>query len=257
VSAAWFLKDLLVILLLPPANGLLLICLAGFWRRRRWAFGLAAFGTALLVLQSLPLVAGALMASLEERAGPVLQDTDGAQAIVVLGSGLELEQPEYAGDTAGERTLLRLRYGALLAKRYNLPLLVTGGHPKNATRTEAAVMAGILEREFAVKVRWQEGESRNTAENASKSAAILHAAGVRRIVLVTQAFHMPRAVRLFRGAGLEVVPAPTQFKSAGRSSFGPLDLLPQSQALRNSYFALHEWLGIAWLALTVEGTTAQ
>ena len=257
MSFAWFLKDLLVILLLPPANGLLLICLAGLWRRRRWAFGLAAFGTALLVLQSLPLVAGALMASLEERAGPVLQHTDGAQALVVLGSGLERGQPEYGGDSAGERTLLRLRYGALLAKRFDLPLLVAGGRPENATQTEAAVMADILEREFAVKARWQEGESRNTAENASKSAAILRAAGIRRVVLVTQAFHMPRAVRLFRAAGLEVVPAPTHFKTAGRSPLGALDLLPQSNALRNSYFALHEWLGIAWLALTVEGTTAQ
>lgn len=257
MSAAWFLKDLLVILLLPPANGLLLICLAGLWRRQRWAFGLAACGTALLVLQSLPLVAGALMASLEERAGPVLQHTDGAQAIVVLGSGLDLKAPEYDGDTAGERTLLRLRYGALLAKRFDLPLLVAGGRPENATQTEAAVMADILEREFAVKARWQEGESRNTAENASRSAAILRAAGIRRVVLVTQAFHMPRALRLFRAAGLEVVPAPTHFKTAGRALLGPLDLLPQSNALRNSYFALHEWLGIAWLALTVEGTTAQ
>jgi uncharacterized SAM-binding protein YcdF (DUF218 family) len=257
MSVAWFLKDLLAILLLPPANGLLLICLAGLWRRRRWAFGVAAFGTALLVLQSLPPVAGALMASLEEQAGPVLQDTAGAQAIVVLSSGLDLKAPEYGGDTAGERTLLRLRYGALLAKRFDLPLLVTGGRPKDATRPEAAVMAEILEREFTVKVRWQEGESRNTAENASKSAAILRDAGVRRIVLVTQAFHMPRAVRLFRAAGLEVVPAPTQFKTAANSSLGPLDLLPQSNALRNSYFALHEWLGIAWLALTVERTPAQ
>jgi uncharacterized SAM-binding protein YcdF (DUF218 family) len=257
MSVAWFLKDLLAILLLPPANGLLLICLAGLYWRRRWAFGLAAFGTALLVLQSLPPVAGALMASLEERAGPVLQDTDGAQAIVVLSGGLDLKAPEYGGDTAGERTLLRLRYGALLAKRFDLPLLVTGGRPKDATRTEAAVMAEILEREFTVKVRWQEGESWNTAENASKSAAILRDAGIQRIVLVTQAFHMPRAVRLFRAAGLEVVPAPTQFKTAANSPLGPLDLLPQSNALRNSYFALHEWLGIAWLVLTVERTPAQ
>ena len=257
MSGAWFLKDLLVILLLPPANSLLLLGVAGLYRRRRWAFGLAAFATALLVLQSLPLAAGALMASLEARAGPVIENADGAQAIVVLGSGLELDQPEYGGDTAGERTLLRLRYGALLARRFNLPVLVTGGRPENATRTEAAVMADILERELAVKVRWQEGESRNTAENASQSAAILRAAGIRRVVLVTQAFHMPRAARLFRAAGLEVVPAPTQFKTAGRSPFGPLDLLPQSNALRNSYYALHEWLGMAWLALTVERTTAR
>ena len=252
MSAAWFFKDLLVILLLPPANGLLLLCIAGLYRRRRWAFGLAAFATALLVLQSLPLAAGALMASLEARAGPVIENADGAQAIVVLGSGLELDQPEYGGDTAGERTLVRMRYGALLARRFGLPVLVTGGRPQDATRTEAAVMAEILAKEFAVKVRWQEGESRNTAENASRSAVILRAAGIRRVVLVTQAFHMPRAVRLFRATGLEVVPAPTQFKTAARSPLGPLDLLPQSKALRNSYYALHEWLGIAWLALTVE-----
>ena len=257
MSATWFFKDLLVILLLPPGNGLLLLCIAGLGRRRRWAFGLAAFATALVILQSLPPVAGALMASLERRAGPVIADAGGAQAIVVLSSGLDLDQPEYGGDSAGERTLLRLRYGAVLAKRFGLPVLVTGGRPQDATRTEAAVMAEILEREFAVTARWQEGESRNTVENASRSAAILREAGIRRVVLVTQAFHMPRAVRLFRAAGLEVVPAPTQFKSAARSPLGALDLLPQSKALRNSYYALHEWLGMAWLALTVEGTTAQ
>jgi len=257
MSVAWSFKEILVALLLPPGNGLFLICVAGLFRRRRWAFGLAALGTALLVLQSLPPVSAALMASLESRAGPVLQDADGAQAIVVLSGGLDREAPEYGGDTAGERTLLRLRYGAVLAHRFGLPVLVSGGRPQDATRTEAAVMADILEREFAVKARWQEGESRNTAENASRSVAILRDAGIRRIVLVTQAFHMPRAVRLFRAPGLEVVPAPTQFKTAARSPLGPLDLLPQSKALRNSYYALHEWLGMAWLALTVVGTTAQ
>lgn len=257
MDAFWFLKDVLVILLLPPANGLLLICAAGLFRRRRWAFGLAALGTALLVLQSLPPVADALMASLERRAGAVVQDADGAGAIVVLASGLVLEQPEYGGDSAGERTLVRLRYGATLARRFGLPVLVSGGLPQDATRTEAAVMADILEREFAVPVRWQETQSRNTAENAERSAAILRAAGVKRVLLVTQAFHMPRAVRLFRAAGIEVVPAPTQFKAGSESSLRPTDLLPGIAALHNSYYALHEWLGMAWLALTVEGSKAR
>ena len=87
-------------------------------------------------------------------------------------------------------------------------------------------------------------------QNAVLSAAILRNAGIQRVVLVTQAFHMPRAVRLFRAAGLEVVPAPTQFKTAGRSPLGPLDLLPQSNALRNSYYALHEWLGLLVYGVT-------
>lgn len=257
METLWFLKSLLVILLMPPGNGLLLLGLAGLFRRRRWAFGLAVLGALLLLLQSLPLVSGALMASLEARAGPALQGKDGAQAIVVLSGGLSTDAPEYGGDTAGARTLLRLRYGALLAHRYDLPLLVAGGRPDKATRSEAAVMAEILAQEFAVKVRWQETQSRNTAENATMSAAILRAAGIRRVVLVTQAFHMPRAARLFRDAGIEVVPAPTNFTATGRSPFAPTDLLPQVSAMQNSYYALHEWLGIAWLAFTVEGSAAR
>jgi uncharacterized SAM-binding protein YcdF (DUF218 family) len=257
METLWFLKSLLVILLMPPGNGLLLLGLAGLFRRRRWAFGLAVLGALLLLLQSLPLVSGALMASLEARAGPALQGKDGAQAIVVLSGGLSTDAPEYGGDTAGARTLLRLRYGALLAHRYDLPLLVAGGRPDKATQSEAAVMADILAREFAVKVRWQETQSRNTAENATMSAAILRAAGIRRVVLVTQAFHMPRAARLFRDAGIEVVPAPTNFTATGRSPITPADLLPQVSAMQNSYYALHEWLGIAWLAFTVEGSAAR
>lgn len=61
---------------------------------------------------------------------------------------------------------------------------------------------------------------------------------------------MPRAAALFRTAGLEVVPAPTQIKAGGAWRFSPTDLLPSAYALRNSYYALHEWLGLAWLRLT-------
>ncbi len=257
MSVAWLLKNLVSILLLPPANGLLLLCISGLYRRRRWALGVAALGTLLLFLQSLPPVAGWLMESLESRAGPVVQAADGAQVIVILSGGLQREALEYGGDTAGARTLLRLRYGALLAHRFGLPVLVTGGRPDNATRTEAAAMAEILEREFFVNVRWQETQARDTAGNAALSAEILRAAGIERIVLVTQAFHMPRAVRLFRAAGLEVVPAPTHFTTAGHSPMTLLDLLPQIGALHNSYYALHEWLGIAWLALTVDARPAR
>jgi uncharacterized SAM-binding protein YcdF (DUF218 family) len=252
MSFVWFLKNLLSALLLPPGNGLLLIAIAGLGRRRRWAFSLACFGALLLLLQSLPLVGNGLMGTLERRAGPVLQDAAGAQAIVVLGSGLELDAEEYGGDTATDRTLIRTRYAATLARRFPLPVVVSGGRPANATRSEAEVMAGILENEFKVPVRWREMQSMDTIQNAAMSAAILKKAGVQRIVLVTQAFHMPRAARLFRAAGLEVIPAPTHFKAVGVGPLGVADFLPSASALHNSFYALHEWLGIAWLALTVE-----
>lgn len=248
MSIAWVLKNLLSALLLPPGNGLLLLALAALYRRRRWAFGLAVMAGLLLLLQSLPPVAHLLIASLERQA-PVFTTADGARAIVILGSGLDLEAPEYDGDTANERTLLRLRYGARLAHQLALPVLVTGGRPQQSNRAEGEVMAEILQQEFGVSTRWQETQSRDTPENARFSAPLLQAAGIRRIVLVTQAFHMPRARQLFEQAGLEVVAAPTGFKSGSRFDWQPHEWLPQAHALRTSYYALHEWLGIAWSTL--------
>jgi len=251
MSLAWALKILISTLLLPPGNGLLLLVVAGIFRRRRWAFGVAAAATALMIAQCMPAVGGLLIGSLESQSAaiaPTAAKPD-ADAIVVLGSGLVTDAAEYGGDTANERTLIRTRYGATLARRYDLPVLVTGGRLPNTERAEAEVMAGILSHEFGVDARWQEGASMDTAENAAFSARILKAAGIHRIVLVTHAFHMPRARRLFEQAGLEVVPAPTAFFSHPRFDWLASDFLPQVKALQMSYYALHEWLGMAWLAL--------
>lgn len=250
MSIAFLFKNLLGTLLLPPANALLLLGLAAVFRKRRWAFGLAVAGGLLLFAQSLPLTANLLIATLEERAGPVLRHPAGAQAIVVLGSGLRIKAGEYGGDTANERSLIRLRYGTALARQFHLPLLVSGGRPEKASRSEAEVMADIIEQEFGQPVRWRESASKDTADNAAMSARLLQAAGIRRVVLVTQAFHMPRAQRLFEAAGLEVIPGPTDFKSGQRDPAGLFDLLPQAKALQTSYYALHEWLGILWLSLS-------
>jgi len=249
MSSAFLFKNLLGTLLLPPANGLLLLLIAALFRRRRWAFGVALFGGTLLFLQSLPIVANHLVATLEARAGGVFVTAQGARAIVVLGSGLRRDAPEYGGDTVNERSLVRLRYGATLARRLQLPVLIAGGVPLQASGSEADVMAAIAEREFGVAVRWKETESRDTAENARMSAQILKPAGIRRVVLVTQAFHMSRARQLFEAAGLEVVPAPTDFKGPGDGPPAVSDFLPQARAIQTSYYALHEWLGLAWMSL--------
>lgn len=256
MSSAFLFKNLLGTLLLPPANGLLLLLIAALLRRRRWAFGVALFGGALLFLQSLPIVANNLVATLEARAGGVFVTAQGARAIVVLGSGLRRDAPEYGSDTVSERSLVRLRYGVTLAHRLQLPLLITGGVPLLASRSEADVMAAIAEKEYGVPVRWKESESRDTADNATMSAQILKAAGIRRVVLVTQAFHMPRARQLFEAAGLEVIPAPTDFKGPGDGTLAFSDFLPQARAMQTSYYALHEWLGLAWMALAAAANPA-
>lgn len=245
-----FIKMLFGALLLPPTNVLLLFGLAAVFRRRRWSLGLTVFAGFLLLAQCLPPIAGALIATLEDRAGNVLTDPAGAQAIVILGSGIALDAREYGGDTANERSLVRLRYGATAARRFNLPVLVTGGTPLTATRSEADVISDILEQEFLVPVRWRETQSLDTADNAQMSAELLRPAGIRRVILVTQAFHMPRAQRLFEDAGLEVVPAPTDFKKGSEKALTLTDWLPSARALYTTYYALHEWMGLAWFEMT-------
>lgn len=248
MSLLYLLKNLLGSLLLPPGNGLLLLAVALFWRR--WRGWLVLAGGGLLLAQSLPIVAFGLMSTLESRAGLPAGAPEGAQAIVVLGSGLLSAPPQFGGYFATERTLVRVRHGAQLARRWGLPVLVSGGTPVNAGRSEAAVMAELLTQEFGVPVRWQEDGSMDTADNARLSAAILQAAGIRRIALVTQAFHMPRSIMLFEAAGFEVVPAPTHFVSMNDGPPVLFDFVPSASALQNSYYALHEWLGIAWGGLS-------
>jgi uncharacterized SAM-binding protein YcdF (DUF218 family) len=66
-------------------------------------------------------------------------------------------------------------------------------------------------------------------------------------LLVTHAWHLRRAVPLFQQQGLIVIPAGVQFADTRIDT--PLDLLPDPAGFRDSYFALHEWLGILWYKL--------
>jgi uncharacterized SAM-binding protein YcdF (DUF218 family) len=109
-------------------------------------------------------------------------------------------------------------------------------------------MRTVLEREFHVRVNWIEVRSRNTAENAIESAAILRQAGIDTVYLVTHAWHMPRARQAFEANGIRVVPAPVAPVSAA-SPFDLSDILPIAKGLATSSYALHEWMGMVWYSL--------
>lgn len=251
MSFALLFKNLIAAMLLPPTNGLLLAALAGIFRRRRWAFWLAVFSFVLIGVQGMKPVADLLLAPLESAAGPVMTGAREARAIVVLAGGRERSAPEYGGETVSAISLERLRYGAVLARRHGLPVLVSGGSPGGDATSEAELMIGVLEKELRVPVRWREDASDDTAENATKSAALLRQAGIRRVVLVTHAFHMLRARRAFEGAGVEVVPAPMGFRALPRGfPEAPHEWLPRASAMRLTYLAMHEWIGLAWYALS-------
>lgn len=245
----WSLADSVKILLLPPLSLFALAMIGGLVRLRAPRLGRSLVIAAWLLLYAVntPLVSAVMLRSLESAPAAPLDRAGEAGAIVVLSANLNLDAPEYDGETVGTMTLERLRYGAWLQRQTGLPLLVSGGYIEGALQPLATAMRDVLVREFGVAVRWVEDRSHSTFENATMSARLLRADGVGTVFLVTHAWHIPRAQAAFAAAGLKVIPAPTMFTPW--PGLVPTAALPASGALQRSAFALYEWLGLAWYRL--------
>lgn len=249
--ALFWLKKTVSIMVQPPLAPLLVIA-AGLLltgRRRRAGLVLAWLGVAATLLLSAPASVGWLLNGLET--APVVDAAAmrQAQAIVVLGAGKRRHAPEYGGETVNRWALERLRYAARLARTTGLPVLVSGGTPTGDV-PEAVLMQAALEEDFRVPVRWVEKVSLDTQQNARFSAVQLSAAGVRRILLVTHAVHMPRAQAAFEDAGLQVIPAPTAWLGGTGADDQVLGELPGPTSAYAGWYAVHEWLGLLAYRLT-------
>lgn len=262
-EGAAILAKQIVAALLPPAGlawvALAAVLVAARGRAvRRVPLWVAAFALIAMLAMQTPWVGSVLIDSIEQRAGPaidaqaarrLLDGRDAPQAIVVLGGGMRTdlrEAPER--DFPKARTLERLEAAARLARWTKLPMALSGGRPPGSRQAEATVMARVLESSYGIRARWSETGSRDTAENASMSAALLQHEGIRRILLVTHAYHMARARAEFERAGFVVTPAPTGFL-AGRGRPAALAWLPRLDGALRSTLAVHEWTGLLWFEL--------
>lgn len=165
-----------------------------------------------------------------------------ADAIVVLGGGVYRNAPEYGGDTVNSADLERLRYAAHLYRACRLPIIITGGHPGGG-ESEATVMRQVLQQDFNVPVQWVETAARTTWENAHNTRALLPKR-IHTVFLVSQAWHLPRAVSSFDRAGFTTIPAGTGYGLTRPWRWS--DLFPQPEGWTNSYLALHEIIGMGW-----------
>ncbi len=225
--------------LVPPVNLAVLAALALATGRRRLA-GAALVG---LLLLALPLVADGLLSTLE--VGEGAGSPAGAQAIVVLGA--EVEHLAHGRTMPGLLSLQRLRTAAELARQTGLPVLISGGGVYHGAASIAVAMADSLRTDFNLAPRWIEDRSADTFANARDSAAILLPAGITTVLLVTNQWHMRRAMLAFRAAGLHAIPAPVPSSAGG--GFEIDDLVPQVSAWLRSYYALHEWIGLGYYTL--------
>jgi len=242
-------------LILPPVGLFLLILLGVKWWRNRLGRSLVLLSALLLLALSLPIVSHRLIAPLEPY--PALTGANvlaaKPQAIVVLAAGRYTGAPEYGGDSIGATTLQRVRYAAWLQRRTQLPLIVSGSSPTHAQPATGSLMRKVLEQEFRVPVAAVEDRSRNTRENAAFTVEILQGMKLDRILLVSSAWHLPRAVEAFERFGLRVTPAPTVFETRDDSDGMQLDdFLPGVGSLERSYLAIHEYLGRVWYRLRAQ-----
>lgn len=245
-SAAWLLNGPLMLALIFTALGLVLLR-ASLRRLGLWVIGCAAvFG----FLASTTLVGDALLAPLE-RQYPAFEPGQAAEVhdIVVLGSGYEpFDQIPVTGalDPDG---LARIVEGVRLARlRPDSRLIVSGGALPGHSPIALgyAHLAADLGIEPSVLVTMD--RARTTDQEAREVAALL---GHTPFILVTSAYHMPRAVILMRRAGANPVPAPTgQIVHLRQDErFG---LVPGSRGLHRTETALHEYLGLAAAGLRVD-----
>jgi len=228
--------------LAPPTVLILLATIGAAAALFRWRAGAAlalAASLGLFVLAT-PACSSWLLSRVE--AGlPRDSDLAAAQAIVVLGGGVRAGNGRDIADRLSRLSLERVVFAAEAWHRLHRPVAVSGGAVRPGMASDAALMKAALERDFAVPVRWTEDRSQTTWENAVDTARLLRPDNVATVVLVSQAWHLPRALWSFERVGLKALPWPAP-RSAPRLAEID-DFLPSAAALHDSFYALHELIG--------------
>lgn len=245
----YFIRQFLPLVFLPMGIIMALLIAAAFTRRR----SLLVSAIVLFWVSSTPLVGANLMSTIEGglvRLQPA--DVQNADAIVVLSFG-RVTAP---GPHGVSEWLDADRFfgGIELFNSGKAPLLMfTGGWSPSAP---SAPLEGAVLVEFARRMGLPQdrivttGRVATTEEEAAAVAGLLGAEGRRAtVLLVTSAFHMARAQRLFEQVGLHVNPYPVDFSGAGRRRVSPRDLLPSPGDFALTHRALRELYGRAFYRL--------
>lgn len=229
-----------------PSNLVVLIGIVGllllptrFARTGRW---LAFVSLIVLAILGLSPIGNALIIPLEDRFPPWDAARGAPDGIIVLGGAIDASGPH------NERLVV---VPELLRRYPNARILFSGGSGAliDDADAEASFAAGLLESFGIARNRIiLEDRSRNTVENAVFSKAIIQPKPGERWLLVTSAYHMPRAIGVFRKAGFPVEPYPVDWRTR-RAEDGLRPFATIVDGLRQTDTAVHEWVGLAiyWL----------
>jgi uncharacterized SAM-binding protein YcdF (DUF218 family) len=253
-------SKLIWFVLQPTVFLLLLITLGAFmlWRGRiKLGKIILGFGLISLLILALSPLGHWIAQPLEDRF-PRTQNLKDIDGIIVLGGSIRTLITEGRGaielGEAGDRVVEAIR----LAKQMpTVPVIFTGGSTKFIYKSESESLSAIklftdlgLDKSRIIL----EGDSLNTRQNADYTKQLLGNVKDKRYLLITSAFHMPRAIGCFRASGINVSPWPVDYRSRGKSDFLRPDFVP-SRMLNMVDVMSKEWLGL--IAYGIFGYTSE
>jgi uncharacterized SAM-binding protein YcdF (DUF218 family) len=237
-----FLHKLLPLIVSPLGLVVFFLLISVLVRRR----GPAVVGLLLLLVSALPLTANRLWESLEaDYPYRPIESVEDADAVVVLSGMLGgIETSDGVVPQWGEATD-RFFAGVDLLNAQKAPIIIftRGQYPWDSLPPEGeqlasrAIAMGIRENQILLT-----GTVTNTADEAAEVKTLMEFGGMRRVILVTSSFHMPRAVVLFARKGIETVPYPTDFRADG-ASVDWMDWVPSADGLNQTSDAVRELIG--------------
>jgi uncharacterized SAM-binding protein YcdF (DUF218 family) len=235
----------------------LLSWMLGLLKRRRPALTLGGLALLIFGLSTFTTLGFNLIAPLEDRFPRPAQPPSNVSAIIMLGGATagrvstarQIAELTEAGDRLAETVRLAGVYpDAKIIVSGGVGLLIADGEPEANTALRFFTGQGIARERIVL-----ESVSRNTDENAAFTAGLVRD-GAGQVLLVTSAFHMPRSVGLFRNVGVDVVPWPVDYRSAGNEGVG-IDIANPVLNITTTGVAIREWLGLVayhWTGRTKE-----
>jgi uncharacterized SAM-binding protein YcdF (DUF218 family) len=233
-------SKLFTYLCLPPGIFIIILILAGiFAKKLKWLFYISALT---LYLLSNKFIANLLLYPLEHN---YYKDKTIPKAVVVLGGEVNPKDKLKAYPDAFKREI----YGLLLAKKYNLPFIYTGGGLKIKEADFVKKDVELIKKICNCNIKdYYERNSLDTYENAKYTAKLFKKLHLKKeIFLVTSAYHMKRAIKLFKHFGFKVIPKPVGFFY--KPYYTIWDIFPSEGNFHKSYKAIHEYFGLLSLIL--------
>lgn len=249
----YYFSHFIQVWILPPGSNLVLMLL-GFClllKFYRVGFAFIALSFVILWLLSTPVIAQWLIDGLQYRYPPlqmsqIVQNTKHS-AIIVLGGGHEISPDYKNGYILSDATEGRLHYAAYLYHKTHFPIVVSGGALNKSQPTEAQLMGTEMQEYFRVPVAWLEDKSIDTKDEGNLMVSILQKHKINTAYLVTNAFHMSRAMytfgQSFKNSPILIIAAPMGY-AVLQPDQGMLNYLPSLEGLNKSATAMHEYIGL-------------